>query len=624
MTKTRDIADLANGIDASELSFTTSGGGAVERTIESKLRDVVSVKDFGAVGDFSEDSSPALLAAIEAVNANGGGGVFIPAGVYQVASQIDLSSVGTISNVTIFGEGSGSIFKFANNYNGNSQRWIYDQTNTHENIILRDFAFDGNEANMGNAEVTRDKIIKLICNNFVLTNTHFYNEAGRGVITVTGDNLLFESNRFTRIGSRTGSGVYASDSSSLHPGQAASPASNVIVSNNIHEGSADNNTRHSFIDAIISRNGVFTNNTSYGGNQGLLLTTDSADCTGITIANNVFYDRSRAIHVYTTGAPSTGSISNVLISNNYCKGANGIRVNGSNNDTTPSAVFDNFKLVNNIVTLTDFGGVGGSSSGITCDYVNALDLGQNTASGFLGNGLDITNSANVTISCNTLYENNQHGLLVQTISGLKCFGNSIYNNGRSTDNTYSGIRISDFTTDFTIDGNKIGETDSLAAVRQAYGISLSDSANSSNGRIAGNYLYNNKTANFLDSVANISNLRVLNNAGFNDVSTTPSQITSSQNSFNGGRHSDVWRISSDAARSIRGVNASGPYDTRKIQLINVGGFDITLNNEHASATTAEMRIITGTGADLVLNPNEYATLIYDGTSARWRVVATNA
>ena len=44
MTKTRDLAYLGGG-------FIQAGTGAVQRTVESKLQDVVSVKDFGAVGD---------------------------------------------------------------------------------------------------------------------------------------------------------------------------------------------------------------------------------------------------------------------------------------------------------------------------------------------------------------------------------------------------------------------------------------------------------------------------------------------------------------------------------------------------------------------------------------------
>jgi len=84
MTKTRDLADLGGG-------FIQAGTGAVQRTVESKLQDVVSVKDFGAVGDGVADDTAAIQAAINAV-ASKGGTVRLPAGTYKVSSRINLAS----------------------------------------------------------------------------------------------------------------------------------------------------------------------------------------------------------------------------------------------------------------------------------------------------------------------------------------------------------------------------------------------------------------------------------------------------------------------------------------------------------------------------------------------------
>jgi hypothetical protein len=49
---------------STSLQFTQAGTGAVARTVDSKLKDSVSVKDFGAVGDGVTNDAPAFQAAI--------------------------------------------------------------------------------------------------------------------------------------------------------------------------------------------------------------------------------------------------------------------------------------------------------------------------------------------------------------------------------------------------------------------------------------------------------------------------------------------------------------------------------------------------------------------------------
>lgn len=77
-----------------QLGFLQSGTGAASRTIESKLRDVVSVKDFGAVGDGVADDTAAIQAAL---TAGAGKVVHFPAATYKVTSALSVPTNTTLS-----------------------------------------------------------------------------------------------------------------------------------------------------------------------------------------------------------------------------------------------------------------------------------------------------------------------------------------------------------------------------------------------------------------------------------------------------------------------------------------------------------------------------------------------
>ena len=75
--------------DASLVSYRATASSTTVRTVESKLREWVSVKDFGAIGDGVTDDTAAIQAAVDAHQ-----NVYFPIGTYLVTSTITCSQFG--------------------------------------------------------------------------------------------------------------------------------------------------------------------------------------------------------------------------------------------------------------------------------------------------------------------------------------------------------------------------------------------------------------------------------------------------------------------------------------------------------------------------------------------------
>ena len=99
-----NVTSLTN-TDSSQLVYTQGGAGSVTRTVQSRLRDSVSVKDFGAIGDGVTDDTAAIQAAVDSGNP-----VFFPSGTYALDGTIDIGA-----GAKLYGAGIGKSILFQTN-----------------------------------------------------------------------------------------------------------------------------------------------------------------------------------------------------------------------------------------------------------------------------------------------------------------------------------------------------------------------------------------------------------------------------------------------------------------------------------------------------------------------------
>jgi hypothetical protein len=236
------------------IPFVPSGTGAVTRTVQSKLQDVISVKDFGAVGNGVTDDTAAIQAALNYANSIGGGVVYMPPGRYRKADTIS-SSLIMYSNTTLRGDGDASILFFDDTpavaRSGND---MLVASNT-SNIAFENFKVEGtaltylNETNQKQC-FTGSIVDGLRMNNVTITGTRYMATAFSYV-----KNGVFTNNRLSYC---------------VRDGIRATNSNNIVVSNNVLSYVSDDAIAlHSINTAAIPGAGFVVTDNTLDGCQGI-------------------------------------------------------------------------------------------------------------------------------------------------------------------------------------------------------------------------------------------------------------------------------------------------------------------------------------------------------------------
>jgi polygalacturonase len=140
LVKFTTAVSLSSGVNnASLVTYDPPFTGSETTTVEAKLSETVSVKDFGAVGDGLADDTTAIQAAIDAV-ATTGQSIYAPAGTYKCTDVLS-----TTGNLSLYGDGEKTVFDFSDINSASSAITVTGTVTQIENIA---------SANQGNLIVT--------------------------------------------------------------------------------------------------------------------------------------------------------------------------------------------------------------------------------------------------------------------------------------------------------------------------------------------------------------------------------------------------------------------------------------------------------------------------------------
>lgn len=461
-------------------TFLQSGSGAVERTYQNKAREVISVKDFGAVGDGVADDTSAIQAAINSLTS---GIVEFPHASYkcrQVTLQSNVSMRGNNSTITsallgtqiaqpiFLGSDKSNIsidgFNFVDSGTWTSTPFAYPTgggnsvgwTNRHYAIWL-----SGISNTIQNIEIVNCSATGFLAcfrvskaNNVAIHNNSCLSNGESGIrLDVTSNATVFNNLITTLSGNMTAAGDTNVSSSKFADGVylAAVTYSNVshnIISDVIRigivlegDGTGTPDLNHNI---IVDNNVIFNMNNARGTENNAAIWAEPPYSYNCTISNN-HCDNSM---VSEASGDKIGIFGyGCTVDNNYIEkfefGVKAINASITNNYILDSIAYGIFSISQasgnlfiNSNTIINSTSDGIRVQGCTCHaYINDNTL---TANGGVGIYLP-THIGNATITGNTISLSNKSGIQLNSYTAGTCIikNNEIIDNGQSVTEIYS-------------------------------------------------------------------------------------------------------------------------------------------------------------------------------------------
>jgi len=421
--------------DADRISYQFAEG-LPERTVAERLRELISVKDYGAKGDGVTNDTEAIRAAVSQANTTGGIVVF-PAGTYRVS---DFPNIRVTSGVHLIGCGDGASVLTAS---GNMTAPFIHTAGDH----IRIEGLDMRNPNSINAVA----FVNISGGSHVAVHRCSFEGGYTAVWLNPADHEVVQHVKLTdNIMKHFNFGVYIG---SKHTFQIGGTISNVLIDRNmIIEGQQ--------IDA---------------GGDGIKTV---KRCSYLTITNNHISGYSRdAIDLFASGDSIV--VSGNVLQNNLVKGID-IKSDLANY-TENEYGFNGRRLTitNNIIDGNELVGISISQNTSNGDYNYFIDVSNNQISGSKQSGITLSGRF-MTVTNNMIFENclaesSYHALLVgknlpkALTRDINISNNIIVNNG-SEKSQGQGLYISAYVEDCLVQGNIIRNDPALPNPNQKRGL----------------------------------------------------------------------------------------------------------------------------------------------------------
>jgi hypothetical protein len=325
---------LAAGITAAKFNFLQNGTGAVTRTVQDRLTDVLSARDFGVVGDGVADDRASLYNALVAAHLQNKK-LYLPKGTYLLGSNIRLPDGYAPS---IVGESrTGTIIKAAPSIvlgTNDLIDWVLASGWSIENLTVdfNNIATSASCAALGS----------IGCINFAIRGCNIININKMGVGINGGHRFYIEENYISRP---TGAGTY---NQAILVSSSYQQSTDGFIRHNICENSG---TDFSVTRCIVQGNVI--SNFQFGA--GVTTEQDTNNSNYYTIIDNfIFGSTGTDVNSYNPGGiENWGAYSHISNNTIFSCSGSGIDQGGIFSTISNNTIFNN-------------GGVGGS--GIVSRY----------------------------------------------------------------------------------------------------------------------------------------------------------------------------------------------------------------------------------------------------------------